>query len=109
MNTRRLIIWSIIGTGLSSVTTQLLTIREFLTQFQGNEITISLVLFCWLLLTGLGSLAAKAVKRPFRGLYTILVLIVALWPLLQLIGIRALRETFFTHGLSWFVIPQMFN
>jgi len=100
VNTRRLIIWSIIGTGLSSVTTQLLTIREFLTQFQGNEITISLVLFCWLLLTGLGSLAAKAVKRPFRGLYTILVLIVALWPLLQLIGIRALRETFFTHGLS---------
>ncbi|MCP4667176.1 MAG: hypothetical protein GY849_12505 [Deltaproteobacteria bacterium] len=108
MNTRRLIIWSIIGTGLSSVTTQLLTIREFLTQFQGNEITISLVLFCWLLLTGLGSLAAKAVKRPFRGLYTLLILIIALWPLLQLVGIRTLRETFFTHGLSPGFYPIFF-
>ena len=100
MNTRRLIIWSIIGTGISSVTTQLITIREFLTQFKGNEVTISLVLFCWLLLTGLGSLAAKAVRRPFRGLYSFLILIIALWPLLQLLGIRGLRETFFTHGLS---------
>ena len=46
---RRLLVWSVIGVGISSVTTQLLTIREFLTQFQGNEITISLVVFCWLL------------------------------------------------------------
>ncbi|MCD4715202.1 MAG: hypothetical protein K8R45_00510, partial [Desulfobacterales bacterium] len=71
---KRLIIWSIIGTGISSVTTQLLTIREFLSQFHGNEITISLVLFCWLLLTGLGSLAAKGVKRSSLGFYTLLIL-----------------------------------
>jgi spermidine synthase len=63
INTKRLIIWAIIGTGVSSIAVQLVTIREFLSQFHGNEVTISLVLFSWLLLTGLGSLAAKPVKR----------------------------------------------
>ncbi len=100
MNLRLLIIWSIIGTGISSVTTQLLTIREFLTQFHGNEITISLVLFCWLLLTGLGSLVAKAVRRSSRSIYAVLTLTVAVWPLLQIIMIRGFRETYFTHGAS---------
>ncbi len=49
---KNLIVWSIIGTGISSVTTQLVTIREFITQFHGNEITIALVLFAWLLFNG---------------------------------------------------------
>ncbi|HUU81591.1 MAG TPA: hypothetical protein VMW90_09095 [Acidobacteriota bacterium] len=100
MNLKRLIIWSIIGTGISSVATQLLTIREFLTQFHGNEITISLVLFCWLLATGLGSLAAKAINRSSLTTYLFLTLIIAVWPLLQMIAIRGLREMFFTHGTS---------
>ena len=97
---KRLIIWSIIGTGISSVTTQLLTIREFLTQFHGNEITISLVLFCWLLLTGLGSLAARGVRRSSLGLYTLLILIIAMAPLVQMLLIRGFREILFTHGAS---------
>ncbi|MFH1240899.1 MAG: hypothetical protein V1689_00935 [Pseudomonadota bacterium] len=100
MSLRRLIIWSIIAIGISSVTTQLLTIREFLTQFHGNEITISLVLFSWLLLTGLGSLAAKTVKRPSLKTYTLLTLMIALWPLLQVIVIRVFREALFLHGSS---------
>lgn len=97
---RRLVIWSIIATGISSVTTQLLSVREFLTQFHGNEITISLVLFSWLLLTGLGSLAAKAIKHPYLKVYIILTLIIALCPLLQMIAIRGFRETIFIHGSS---------
>jgi spermidine synthase len=97
---KRLIIWSIIGTGISSVTTQLLTIREFLSQFHGNEITISLVLFCWLLLTGLGSLAAKGIRRSSLGFYTLLILIIAMAPLVQMLIIRGFREILFTHGTS---------
>jgi spermidine synthase len=100
VKSKQVLIGSIIGTGISSVTTQLLTIREFLTQFHGNEITISLVLFCWLLLTGVGSLFAKAFKSASLGLYAGLAFIVALWPLVQVIAIRGLREAFFTHGVS---------
>ena len=71
---RALIISSVIGTGLSTVPVQLLTVREFLSQFHGNEITISLALSCWLLLTGLGSLAAKVFRHPSPGLYGLLCL-----------------------------------
>ena len=97
---KRLIIWSIIGTGISSVATQLLTIREFLSQFHGNEITISLVLFCWLLLTGMGSLGAKAVGGSSLKVYALLLLTIAMWPLLQMVLIRELRDVLFTHGSS---------
>ena len=100
MNIKRLIIWSIIGTGMSSVTTQLVTIREFLSQFHGNEITISLVIFCWLVLTGLGSLAAKPVKGSSLRTFALLTLIISVWPLLQIIVIREFREAFFIHGTS---------
>ncbi|MFC1883576.1 hypothetical protein ACFL2O_02290 [Thermodesulfobacteriota bacterium] len=97
---KRLIIWSIIGTGITTVTTQLLTVREFLTQFHGNEITISLVLFCWLLLTGFGSFSVKVIKKSSITSYSILIFIIAIWPLIQVVGIRILRETMFVHGVS---------
>ena len=99
-NRRKLIIWAIIGTGISSIAVQLVTIREFLSQFHGNEITISLVLFCWLLITGLGSLAARSVKRSSLAFYALLMILMAVWPLIQLILIRNFREILFIHGIS---------
>ena len=108
MNEKRLIILSIIGTGITSVVTQLLTIREFLTQFHGNEITISLVLFCWLFLTGIGSLAAKGIQHTSLRFYAVLILVIALWPLIQLAAIRELREIFFSHGVSPGFYPIFF-
>jgi spermidine synthase len=100
INYRRLIIWSIIGTGISSIAVQLVTIREFLSQFHGIEITISLVLSSWLLLTGLGSFVAKFVKRSSLTLYSLLIVFIAIWPLLQIIAIRGFRELIFIHGAS---------
>lgn len=108
MNLTRLIIWSIIGTGISSVTTQLLTIREFLSQFHGNEITISLVLFSWLLITGLGSLAGKVLRYSSPTFYSVLVMIVSLAPLAQILVIRLLRDTFFAHGTAPGFYPIFF-
>jgi spermidine synthase len=97
---RRLAVASIMGVGVSSVTTQILTIREFLSQFHGNEITISLVIFCWLTLTGLGTLAAKWFRNASLGIYLSLALAIGVWPLFQIVGIRIFRELFFTHGTS---------
>ena len=56
----RAIIRVVIATGIASVVTQLLTIREFLTQFKGNEIIIALILFNWLILGGIGTLLADS-------------------------------------------------
>jgi predicted membrane-bound spermidine synthase len=61
--TERAIIRVVIATGISSVVTQLLTIREFLTQFQGNEIVIALILFNWLILGGIGTLIARVLDK----------------------------------------------
>ena len=108
MNLKRLLIWSIIGTGISSVTTQLLTVREFLSQFHGNEITIALSLFCWLLLTGIGSFSAKGPRRSSLKTYALLTLTAAVWPLLMIIVIRGFRDTVFAHGASAGFYPILF-
>lgn len=100
INVRRLILWSIIGIGISSITVQLVVIREFLTQFQGNEMTISVSVFCWLLLIGIGSFSAKFIRPSSITLYSILAFFVALLPLPQLIMIRYFREEVFIHGVS---------
>jgi spermidine synthase len=97
---KNLIVWSIIGTGISSVTIQLVTIREFLTQFHGNEITIALVLFVWLLFNGIGSLISKPFKVTGISAYSLLILFIAIWPFPQLIIIRYLKDFLIIHGAS---------
>ena len=56
----------VIATGISSVVTQLLIIREFLSQFKGNEFVIALILFNWLFLGGLGTMLARWVTLRWR-------------------------------------------
>jgi len=97
------IIAVVIATGIASVVTQLVLIREFLSLFQGNEIVIALILFCWLVLGGLGTLLA----RPAAGgrLATAqalgrLSLALVLCSTLTLFGARLLRDLVFTRGAS---------
>lgn len=100
INVRRLIFWSIIGIGISSITVQLVVIREFLAQFNGNEMTISVAVFSWLLLTGMGSYVAKFIKPASVKIYSLLALLAAIWPIPQMIIIRHFREEIFIHGAS---------
>ena len=68
------VIQIVIATGITSVATQLLTIREFLAQFNGNEFVIALILFNWLVLGGIGTLFARIVharhKKTGAGPYS---------------------------------------
>jgi len=100
----RAVLQVVIATGISSVVTQLLTIREFLTQFQGNEIVIALILFNWLILGGLGTLLARAVTRRFRpattGTLAWLSLVLSALAPLQIFALRFLRDLAFIHGSS---------
>jgi spermidine synthase len=98
--TERRIVHLVVATGIASVVTQLLLIREYMAQFQGNEVTIALVLFNWLVLGGLGTRAALAARNATRGhLVTLSLLLVALAPL-QMAAIRLLRPLVFGIGLS---------
>jgi len=92
------------ATGIASVVTQLLTIREFLTQFQGNEIVIALILFNWLILGGIGTLLARVITRRVWKPTILRLGWLSLWlsvfSTLHIFAIRKLRDVFFIHGSS---------
>ncbi len=94
----------VIATGISSVVTQLLTIREFLTQFRGNEIVIALILFNWLILGGFGTLLARVITRRIWKATPARLSWLSLWlsgfSSLQILAIRMLRDVFFVYGSS---------
>ncbi len=94
----------VVATGVASVVTQLLTIREFLTQFQGNEIVIALILFNWLILGGLGTLLARIrvsrSRKPRAEMLGWLSMALCVLAAGQLLAIRLLRDMVFTHGVS---------
>ncbi len=103
-NDDRAIVRVVIATGISSVVTQLITIREFLTQFQGNEIVIALILFNWLILGGIGTLLAQVPGRKKRQSSTAALAWMSLalsgLGMLQIVATRYLRDMVFIHGTS---------
>lgn len=94
----------VLATGVSSIVTQLLTIREFLSCFAGNEFLIAIFLFNWLLLGAAGTLAAGVATprlfRPSRRRLAALSIILAALPTVQLLAIRLLRDAVFVHGAA---------
>jgi spermidine synthase len=107
----RAVIRVVIATGISSVVTQLLMIREFLVQFQSNEFVIALILFNWLILGGTGTLLARWIVRR-SGPATVgrlgwLSLMLAGLPAMELLAIRKLRDIFFIHGASTGFYPTL--
>jgi len=92
--------------GFSGVLVQTLVIRDFLTLFEGNELTASLIVFLWLLLTGAGSLAGSAArlsgqrtgdlgKRAARLIRALLLIPALLFPLMFY-----LRSFLFAPGIE---------
>lgn len=94
----------VVSTGISSVVSQLLIIREYLTQFQGNEYVIALIFFAWLLLGGLGSYLSALVSNRYVtadiGRLAEFSLVTALLPVYTLLLIRLGRDAAFTYGAS---------
>ena len=72
---------------MTTITTQLLYMRECLVLFYGNEISVGILLFTWLSATGLGSFTASA-KRSFLkqplALARLLILLSIMTPLTYL-------------------------
>ncbi|MBI9083813.1 MAG: hypothetical protein JEZ11_09460 [Desulfobacterales bacterium] len=94
----------VVATGVASVATQLVTIREYLAQFQGNEFVIALILFNWLILGGFGTLAARGamgLKMPASAsCLGWISMALAAFPAIQIHAIRGLRDTVFVLGSS---------
>ena len=91
---------SITCLGMSSLITQIITLREFMNILAGNELILGIVLSNWLLLTGTGAYLGRFSKRfscPVLWLIFAQVAI-ALLPLGQISLIRLLNS-FFLPGL----------
>ena len=96
----RTIFISVTCLGMSSLITQIITLREFLNILAGNELIIGLILANWLLITGFGSYLGRfagSLVHPVRWLVA-LQLLIAILPFLQISGIRLLKK-FFVPGL----------
>jgi spermidine synthase len=83
----------LLAVGTSSVSIQLVMVREIMSTFSGNELVIGLVLGIWLLFTGLGSALGVPLAKRTRPERALLVghMLVAVLPFLQVATIRALR------------------
>ena len=83
---------------------QLVFVREYLAQFQGNEIVIALIFFCWLVFGGMGTAAARdrglALVPPSPGLLVMLCGLLAVLAVCQVVAIRWLRDLLFMPGAA---------
>lgn len=82
----------LLALGVSSVSVQLVMIREVMSSFGGNELVIGVVLGIWLLFTGLGSAIGVPLAKKGKSESTLFVghLLIAVLPFAQIAAIRAL-------------------
>jgi spermidine synthase len=90
----------LIFTGISSIVTQLLTIRECYAQFHGNIYVIAMILFVWLIAGTLGTLLSnicsdKVLTKKNLGFLCFLLAVV---PGIQILTIRFLKHFIFIPG-----------
>ena len=101
----------VVATGIASVAAQLVCVREYLAQFQGNEIVIALIFFCWLVFGGIGTMAARGsgtwVLQPSPTLLAILSCLLVIFSVCQVVAIRWLRDLVFIHGTSVGFYPTL--
>jgi len=102
MNKKRekVLFYSLLALGISSIITQLITIREFLSVFYGNELVMGIILANWFLLTGTGAYLGKyAGKLKDKILFLIICqTFISVLPFFYIVVIRILRNTVFPIG-----------
>lgn len=101
----------VVSTGIASIVTQLLLIREFISQFKGNEYVIALILFSWLMLGAMGTLAARTGSNRIpasRRLLAWLSILLAIFGVWQILLVRLLRDFLFLPGVSIGFYPTFF-
>lgn len=98
--------------GLGSIISQFVFLRELQTTFQGNELSLSLILFSWLFGSGIGGLLGyflsskkgKPIHPDYlKNLLSLLLILSALWLFISLFLSRGLKPIF---SISPFEILQ---
>jgi spermidine synthase len=100
-----------ISLGVTSLVTQIILLREFLSVFFGNELVIGVLLANWMLLTGLGSYLGRFIGRDSAIEKTLipLLLSLAVVPPLTVFLLRYLRNLVFPVGTMLGVVPIIWS
>ena len=80
--------------GFTSLSAQIVFLRELLVLFYGNELSIGVVLGCWLFWTGIGSLFLGRLADRFRSpaiIFSFLQILLAIALVLTLLAIRSVK------------------
>lgn len=86
--------------GLTSMSSQIILLREFITVFNGNELIIGIVLANWMLLTGAGAWLGRFTGRRKHGVtgYIAAIMVLSAVAPVTLFALDALRNILFTTG-----------
>lgn len=92
---------SVVLLGFTSLITQVICLREFLSVFNGNELVAGTVLANWMVLTGLGASLGRIIRTGHNhSKFTFYALIfTALLPLITVILLNVLKSGFFGPGV----------
>lgn len=95
--------------GWSSIITQVIILREFLSVVTGNELVIGVILAVWMILTGTGaSLGKFAVRMNRSGVLAVVTLILlAVFPISAVYTLRTLRNVVFPVGSMIGLLPAV--
>ena len=87
------IIFAVIVLGFTTIATQIILLREFLSVFNGNEIVIGIILANWMLLTGLGSFFGRYFLKIRKKIQvvSVLILLLSIIPVITDLLIHKLR------------------
>lgn len=89
---KKRIILALLIKGFTSLAVQALLIREFLVAFYGNELTIGLILACWIISEALGSAASSRLINKIRHPFLTYSAIQSLISIYLPVGILLIRE-----------------
>lgn len=91
---------AVAGLGMTTIITQTILLREFLTVFSGNELIIGVVLANWMVLTGIGSYLGRVSDRVRHRtpLVSVLLTAIALLPMFTAYVLAYLRNIVFLPG-----------
>ncbi len=86
--------------GMTSLATQIILLREFVSVFQGNELVIGVVLAVWMMLTGAGAFLGRlsAPLSPRRSFPAAALACSGTLPPLAVLLLRTMRNFIFTAG-----------
>lgn len=102
---------SVITLGFTSIITQIILLREFLSVFYGNELVIGIILANWMLITGFGAFLGKNVNKINNKptLIIILQILLGIIPFITVFGIYYLRNIIFTVGSMIGIIQILYT